>query len=195
MEYKLEEEKMDFGILYFLNSLHSPILDKIMYVFTMFGEGGIFWIALSVVLLIPKRTRKCGLLMLISMFIGIIIGNGILKNLVRRDRPCWIDESVELLVKNPKDFSFPSGHTLASFEAAITILLHNKRWGIAAVILAICVGISRMYLFVHFPTDVLAGAVLGTIIAISVYLVSNKIIKSRKKTNETENTVKAGGEN
>jgi len=183
----LEEEKMDFKILYFLNGLHNPVLDKIMVGFTMFGEKGIFWISLAVILLFFKKTRKCGLLMLISMFIGIIVGNGILKNVVQRSRPCWIDDSIKLLVANPKDYSFPSGHTLASFEAAITILLHNKKWGIAAILLAICVGISRLYLFVHFPTDVLAGAILGTIIAIAVYFVSKKVIASKQMKNEKEN--------
>ena len=184
---------MDFQILYFLNGWHNPILDKIMIGFTMLGEVGAFWIALAIVLLFFKKTRKCGLLMLISMFIGIIIGNGALKHLVQRSRPCWIDQSIDLLVKNPKDYSFPSGHTLASFEAAVTIFLHNKKWGIAAILLAICIGISRMYLFVHFPTDVLAGAVLGTIIAITVYVVADKIIKSRSEK-KSENIDVAEGE-
>lgn len=173
---------MDFQILYALNSIHSEMLDKIMIGFTYLGEKGVFWIGLSILLLFFKKTRKCGILMLISMAIGLIIGNGIIKNLVARQRPCWIDESINLLIKNPKDFSFPSGHTLISFGAAITILLFNKKWGIVAILTAIMVGISRLYLFLHFPTDVLFGAILGTIIALLVYYFGNKMEDKYKHT-------------
>ena len=174
---------MEFEILYGLNSIHNPVLDKIMLGLTYLGEKGIFLIVVGIILLFFKKTRKCGLFMLISMMVGLIIGNGILKNMVARTRPCWIDNTINLLVANPKDFSFPSGHTLAAFEAAITIFLFNKKWGVPAVILALCIGISRLYLFVHFPTDVLGGAVLGTIIAVSVYFIGNKIEKSIKEKN------------
>ena len=121
--------------------------------------------------------------MIISMILGLIIGNGILKNLIQRQRPCWIDTNILLLIPNPTDFSFPSGHTLASFEASIMILLHSKKWGIPAIILSILIAFSRMYLFVHFPTDILGGAILGTTISILVYYVSEKIIKAKKETN------------
>ena len=180
---------MEFEILYTLQNIHTPILDKIMVAITYLGEKGIFWISLGVILLFFKKTRKCGLFMRISMMIGLIVGNGLIKNLVARQRPCWIDNTINLLVANPKDFSFPSGHTLASFEAAITILLFDKRWGMVAVMTAFFIGISRLYLFVHFPTDVLAGAVLGTIIAVSVYHLGNKIekkISEKKKQNKKE---------
>ena len=104
-----------------------------------------------------------------------------IKNIVARERPCWIDNTVNLLIANPKDFSFPSGHTLASFEAAVTIFLFNKKVGIPAIILAALIGFSRLYLFVHFPTDVLGGIILGTVIAVSVYFAGNKIIDKWKK--------------
>lgn len=177
---------MDFGILYALNNIHTEVLDKIMIGITYLGEKGIFWIGIAIVLLFFKKTRKCGLFMLISMIVGLIIGNGLLKHLVARQRPCWIDQTIQLLIANPKDFSFPSGHTLASFEAAITILMFNKKWGIIAIITAILIGISRLYLFVHFPTDVLAGAILGTIIALSVYYFGNKIENRIKKKEKIE---------
>lgn len=177
---------MDFGILYALNNIHTEVLDKIMIGITYLGEKGIFWIGIAIVLLFFKKTRKCGLFMLISMMVGLIIGNGLLKHLVARHRPCWIDQTIQLLIANPKDFSFPSGHTLASFEAAITILMFNKKWGIVAIITAILIGISRLYLFVHFPTDVLAGAILGTIIALLVYYFGNKIENRIKKKEKIE---------
>lgn len=174
---------MDFQILYLINNIHNNILDKIMITLTNLGDTGIIWIIIAIILLFIKKTRKCGILMLISMILGLIIGNGILKNLIQRQRPCWIDTNILLLIPNPTDFSFPSGHTLASFEASIMILLHSKKWGIPAIILSILIAFSRMYLFVHFPTDILGGAVLGTIISILVYYISEKIIKAKKETN------------
>ena len=166
---------MDFGILYFFNGLHTEILDNIMIFLTQLGDKGIFWIVIAVALLFSSKTRKCGIFMLVSMGIGLLIGNGIIKNLVARPRPYWIDESITLLIPGLSDYSFPSGHTLASFEAAIMIFLFNKKWGIPAIILSVLIGISRLYLFVHFPTDVLAGAILGTIISLTVYYIGNKI--------------------
>ena len=106
-----------------------------------------------------------GLSVLVSIVIGAVIGNLILKNLIARERPCWIDSQVVLLIENPKDFSFPSGHTMVSFEGAVSILMKNRRWGIAALALACLIAFSRLYLFVHFPTDILFGAALGTAIA------------------------------
>ena len=174
---------MDFQILYLINNIHNNILDKIMITLTNLGDAGIIWIIISIILLFIKKTRKCGILMIISMILGLIIGNGILKNLIQRQRPCWIDTNILLLIPNPTDFSFPSGHTLASFEASIMILLHSKKWGIPAIILSILIACSRMYLFVHFPTDILGGAILGTTISILVYYVSEKIIKAKTETN------------
>ena len=173
---------MDFGILYALKTFHNGVLDKIMIGITYLGEKGLFWIALSLILMIFKKTRKCGIFMLVSMMIGVVLGNGILKNVVRRERPCWLDQNIQLLIANPKDFSFPSGHTLASFEAAVTIFLFDKKWGIVALITAVLIGISRLYLFVHFPTDVLAGAVLGTVIALCVYHFGHQLEEKWSKT-------------
>lgn len=175
---------MDFKILYLIDGLHNPILDKIMIFFTNLGDAGIFWIALAVLLLFFKKTRKCGLLMLISMLCGVIIGNGILKNLIKRARPCWIDTSIPLLIPNPEDFSFPSGHTLASFEACIMIFMHNRKWGIGAIVLALLIAFSRLYLFVHFPTDVLGGAILGTFISILTYYIYEKFVLPKLKKKE-----------
>lgn len=166
---------MEFEILYFINNLHTPLLDKIMVFFTNLGDAGIMWIVIALGLLFMKKTRKCGMLMLASMVLGLIIGNVSLKNLIQRERPCWIDTNILLLIPNPTDYSFPSGHTLASFEAAIMILLHNKKWGIPAIVLAILISFSRMYLFVHFPTDILGGIIIGTMISIAVYCGYEKI--------------------
>ena len=155
----------EFDWLYALQQIHNPILDKIMVVLSMIGNAGILWIVLAVLLLIMKKTRCCGAQMAVGMLLTFIIGNLILKNAIGRNRPCWIDPTVALLVKNPSDFSFPSGHSMNGFTAAVTILFYDKRWGIAAVVLAALIAFSRLYNFVHFPTDVFAGIVIGIVVA------------------------------
>ena len=175
---------MEFEILYAINNLHNPVLDKIMIAITSLGNAGLIWIAIAVFLLFIRKTRKCGALMLVSMLLGLIIGNGVLKNLIARDRPCWIDTNIPLLIPNPLDYSFPSGHTLASFEAAVMIFLHNKKWGTISFVLAIIIAFSRMYLFVHFPTDILGGMILGTVTSIAVYYGYEKIKNKKEKVEQ-----------
>lgn len=172
---------MEFSILYWLQGLHGPVLDRLMTAVTFLGNGGWFWIVLGLVLLAGKRTRKVGLAVLLSLLGGLIIGNVFLKNLVCRSRPCWLDPSVPLLISSPHDFSFPSGHTLASFEGAVSVWLYHRRWGTVLLVLAAVIGFSRLYLFVHFPTDVLAGAVLGTLIAVTVHWVLERRCGAREK--------------
>lgn len=120
--------------------------------------------------------------MLAGMLTGLIIGNFILKNFVARERPCWIDTEVFMLIPVPHDYSFPSGHTLASTISAVILMQESKKFGIPACILAALIAFSRMYLFVHFPTDILGGLILGLIIGFSVNPVWNKIFASREKT-------------
>ncbi len=115
-------------------------------------------------LILPKY-RKCGVRMAIALILDLILCNLVLKPLAARPRPCWIDEQVKLLVAAPKDYSFPSGHSAASFAAAVSIFVMHKKEGAAALILACLIAFSRLYLFVHFPTDVLAGIAVGFICA------------------------------
>ena len=170
----------ELQILYSLQTIHNSVLDPIMVFVTKLVDKGIIWIALGIILLFFKKTRKCGIMVLVSMGIGLLIGNGIIKNLVQRPRPFWIDASIPLLIPKLSDYSFPSGHTLACFEAATIILLHNEKWGIVAILFGLLVGFSRMYLFVHFPTDVIGGALLGAIISITVFY-SYEIFKKYRK--------------
>lgn len=156
----------EFDVLYAIQGIHNPVLDQIMAVLSTLGNAGIFWILLGLILLIPKKYRRCGLQMIVAMAITFVIGNLIIKNLVARDRPCWIDPSIPLLVTNPTDYSFPSGHSMNGFAAAVTLWCNDWRLGIPAVILATLIAFSRLYNFVHFPTDVLAGIVIGTVVAL-----------------------------
>ncbi|MBE6712043.1 MAG: phosphatase PAP2 family protein [Ruminococcaceae bacterium] len=143
--------------------------DVIWTAITTFGEAGIFWIALSVILMLFPKTRKAGFTMGLALLIGVIVGNGVLKNVIARPRPYDFDPSLSCRLawgKMSTDFSFPSGHTLASFEAAVGLFIRHKKWGSAALVLAFLVCISRLFLIVHYPSDVIAGAILGTLFAI-----------------------------
>ena len=150
--------------------LQSSLMDTIMPIITLFGEGGIFWIALSILLIIIPKTRKIGLGMIFSLAIGLLVCNITLKPLVARIRPYdfvmeYYGVDVPLLVEGLHDFSFPSGHTIASFEAATVLLKNSKKMGIPAMILAVLIAFSRLYLYVHYPTDVIVAIVLGIGIA------------------------------
>lgn len=180
MEWYMQWE-LDF--LYFLQGIHNPVLDKVMVAITFLGDVGIFWILLTIVMLLTKKYRRCGIGMAISLVLMLLVGDVVLKHLFMRSRPCWIDTSVGLLVQLPKDYSFPSGHTFASFVSAVTIFLHYKKEGIAALVLAALISFSRLYLFVHFPTDVLTSIVLGTGVAVLVWFLMNRY-EARKKSGE-----------
>lgn len=147
-------------------NLTCPFLDAVMLVITSLANGGIIWIIAAVLLLLFKKTRKTGVSVALALITGLIIGNLILKNLVGRIRPYEFNEGVEILVARLSDYSFPSGHTLASFEAATVLMIRDKRLGVPALVLAVTIAFSRLYLYVHYPTDVLAGIILGVFIGI-----------------------------
>ena len=107
----------------------------------------------------------------------MLIGNVALKNWVARPRPCWLDPNVPLLIDLPKDYSFPSGHTLASVIAAAALTRANRKFGWIAMPLAALIAFSRLYLFVHFPSDVLASVALGLAIGRGVNALARRIHK------------------
>ena len=151
-------------------NLQSGLMDTIMPIITLFGEGGIFWIAWAVLLILIPKTRKIGLGMGFALILGLLVCNVTLKPLVGRPRPYDFQLSefgvnIKLLIEAQHDFSFPSGHTIASFEAATVLLKNSKKMGIPAMIIAILVSFSRLYLYVHYPTDVLVSVVLGILFA------------------------------
>ena len=178
----------DLPILEWIQAnLQCGFLDFIMPIITLFGEGGIFWIAWAVILLIIPKTRKIGISMIIALLLGLLVCNITLKPLVARIRPYDLQEQdfgiyINLLIERQHDFSFPSGHTIASFEAAVVLLKYSKKMGIPALILAILVSFSRLYLYVHYPTDVLVSVVLGTAFAFIGCALANLIkLPSGKK--------------
>ena len=131
---------LDWSILHGLRALTTcPLLDFWMPKITALGNSGIIWVLAA----------------------ALLLGNLALKNLFARPRPCWLDESVPLLIARPSDYSFPSGHTMAGAIGATFLTTADRRFGWAAIPLAVLIAFSRLYLYVHFPSDVLGGAVLG----------------------------------
>jgi undecaprenyl-diphosphatase len=168
-------KNIDWSILHLIqNNLRTDILDQIFPIITRLGDMGAVWIVLSLILLIPRRTRRTAVLMLIGMAAAYILGAVMLKNYIARPRPCWLDDSVVLLITEPKDYSFPSGHTLAGTVACFLINRTNKVIGFFAVILMLLIAFSRMYLYVHFPSDVLAGLIIGIIFGAVTWLIGGR---------------------
>ena len=122
--------------------------------------------------------------MSLALLLSLIMCNGIMKNLVARPRPCWVDTSVHLLIKNPTDYSFPSGHTSASFAAAVAIFMYHKKIGIVALIIAANIAISRIYLFVHYPSDVLVSLILGCLYGVIAYFAVKALCNRYSKFSE-----------
>ena len=132
-----------------------------MPIISMLGNAGAIWIVCAVVLLVIPKTRKVGVVLAVSLAIEALCCNVILKPLVARIRPFDVNTAVQLLISPPKDFSFPSGHTGAAFAAASALFFSKNRLWIPSLVLAILIAFSRLYLYVHYPSDVLGGILLG----------------------------------
>lgn len=142
-------------------NLRNGFMDIFMPTVSALGNSGAIWIACAIILLISKKYRRCGMMVSIALVLGFVICNLCLKPLVARPRPCDLNDAVTLLITRPYGYSFPSAHTVSSFASASALCMSDKRLGIPAGILAAVIAFSRMYLYVHFPTDVLAGILLG----------------------------------
>ena len=178
-------EAFDLPVLDWIQAhLQSDLLDTVMPIITMLGDAGIFWMICAAILVFTKKYRRIGFGMAIAMAMGLVVCNMILKPGVGRIRPYDFQESlgvtINLLIEKQHDFSFPSGQTIASFEACTVLLLGSRKLGIPATLLAILIAFSRMYLYVHYPTDVIASVILGTIFGIIGYLIANNVTISRK---------------
>lgn len=179
MEWLLE---MDGKLLLWIKETFShPVLDEIMIAVSRLGDKGFIWIAIGVLFLLfglkNKKWRSRGFLVLFSLAVNFLACNVILKPLIDRTRPYYVLDYTPL-IPPVGDPSFPSGHTSASFAAATAIYAINRKWGIVAYIFAAVMGFSRLYLGVHFPTDVLAGALLG----VAASMVACNLILKYSKT-------------
>ena len=162
-------------------NLWCPVLDAVMPVITLLGDAGIFWIAVAVLFIFTKKYRKIGIGMMIALMMGLVICNICLKPMIARIRPYDFKEEhlgivVNLLIEKQHDFAFPSGHTIASFVAAVVILLGNRKLGSPAMILACLIAFSRLYLYVHYPTDVIVSIVLGSVLALIGWYLAQKVM-------------------
>lgn len=174
--------ELDFKILHFIHdNMSCGFMDFIMPKITFLGEVGLIWLAAAVIMLFFKKYRRASAAIAGSMLGGLLVGNLALKHLVARARPCWIEPDFPMLIAIPKDFSFPSGHSMISFGAAVVIFHYNKKLGIAAFVVAALIAFSRLYLFVHFPSDVLVGTIIGIGLGIAAFLITDKIADNINK--------------
>ena len=155
--------KMDGEILLFIQDhIRQEWMDWFWKAVTHLGDGGVFWILLGIILLFSKKTRPAGVTALLALLVGALITNVCLKNFVARIRPYEVVEGLRLMIERQRDYSFPSGHTSASFAAACALVRTlPKKWGTVCMILAGVIALSRLYVGVHYPSDVLGGMVVG----------------------------------
>ena len=145
----------------FQHNLNSELFNRIMIFFTNLGDHGTLWIAIALILLLNKKYRKTGILAFVSLAICSLTVNIILKPLIQRPRPFTEIADIIMLIKTPKDYSFPSGHTAASFVMVCVFFRHIKKYFIPVFVTGILIAFSRMYLSVHYPSDILAGLIIG----------------------------------
>ena len=172
----------EFQMLDGLQTIHTSFLDTFMTSITKLGDAGIVWIILTVILLLIPKTRKSGVYMAVALIVDLIICNVILKPIVARIRPYSINQTVQLLVTPLKDYSFPSGHTAASFASVSALYFAGrKRMAAGALIVSVLIAFSRMYLYVHYPTDVLGGLIIGLLCGWIADMIIQKVMEKRSR--------------
>lgn len=169
----------EFQLLNLIQEIRTPFLDGAMKLFSFLGSTAIIWILFALILTVNKKSRKNGIVIGLAMILGLIAGGLILKHIFLRVRPfndsLGLLSAKDLIISIPSDrFSFPSSHAVTSFAAATGIFLWDKRFGIASYILAALVAFSRLYLYVHFPADVLFGSILGIVCGIAAQKLMHK---------------------
>ena len=179
----------EFTLLDAVQKLRCPVLDALAVFFDAAGAHGEIWLVFTVVLLTFRRTRKAGLAMALALGLYMISGHFLLKPLFARPRPCDIRPEMLTLVARPSGWSFPSGHTSSAFAAAFALWRQKRRPGTPALWLAAFIGFTRLYLYVHFPTDVLGGIALGLAVGALGSLLADKICNKLAKQKEVQRTV------
>ncbi len=173
--------EFDFSVLNWIqDNLKCGFLDFLMPKITFLGDKGLIWLLIAIILLITKKYRKTGIIMLVGMALGVLFGNLIIKNLIARTRPYDIETTIKLIISKPTGYSFPSGHTLASIISATVLSLTSKKFAIFSIPLAIMIAFSRMYLYVHYPSDILGATILGVAIGFFTYFFANKTTNKKK---------------
>lgn len=167
---------IDISILNFIReNLTNPCLDRLMTIITKLGDGGFIWILITAFLLFSKNYRTLGKILVLSMLINAVVVNLCLKPIFARTRPFDLFEEIHLIIGKPQDYSFPSGHTSVAFAFASVIIFYSKSkiFKSFSLLMSILMGYSRLYLYVHYPTDVIFGALIGILCS----LVAKKIFE------------------
>ena len=164
--------EFEYAILDFIrDNLSCAFMDVLMRIVSFLANAGWFWIVVGVTLSIIPKTRRMGFTVCLALIFSFIFCNLTLKPLIDRVRPYDLADGIKLIITAPTDASFPSGHTSVSFAAAGAIFAHSKKWGGCAIVLAALIAFSRLYLYVHFPSDVLGGIFIGTLCGVMSYYV------------------------
>lgn len=172
---------MEFAILDWMQTLREPWLDSFMVFVSSLGNAGALWIVLAAVLLIWPKYRRVGAILALALVIDLLVCNVIIKPIVARPRPYDLNTAMEYLIARPHGWSFPSGHTAASFASVAALYWGRFRYWIVFGVLAVLIGVSRLYLYVHFPTDVLGGVVVGLLCGTAGYGIVRAVEKHREK--------------
>ncbi|MGI5983093.1 MAG: phosphatase PAP2 family protein [Sakamotonia sp.] len=174
--------QMELAVLDLIQEFfRNPFMDSLMPAVTRLGDAGFFWILLGLVLFCSRKYRRTGAAVLLSLAADLVICNLFLKNMAARVRPCDLNPAVQLLIARPSDFSFPSGHTAAAFTAVFSLYRENNRLWKPVLVLASVIAFSRMYLYVHFPTDVLGGVAVGWVCALAGQALSGRLLPPEKE--------------
>lgn len=172
--------KWEAEFLRSLSGLRCGFMDAFMKFFSFICDYGWFLISVVLILLINKKTRRIGIEAAVTLIFTALITNVIIKGLVHRVRPYEAYDFIEVLTRKPFDSSFPSGHTSNSFAVAVAVFIHNKKIGIPLIILSTGIAFSRLYNGVHYPTDVLAGIVIGVTVPIVVHIIMKRIMEKKE---------------
>lgn len=160
---------LDEGVLFFIQeNLKNPAMDRLMVFITSLGNAGFLWIFLAFLLLSQKRHQKCGVPLICTVSLSMFLGDYILKPWIGRIRPCNLYPDISLLITAPSTYSFPSGHTMVAFASAVVIFHYYRKSGLLTFLIAALIGYSRIYLFVHYPSDVFGGCLLGSFVSLFV---------------------------
>ena len=176
-------QTVDNKVLYNISRMHKPALTKIMVASSRLGNAGFVWWAICIPFFVVPEWRKTGFNFVFALCLAHLMGEIIIKHLVKRTRPCHLLEDEEQIINKPRFYSFPSGHTASSFAAVVPAIVNKntRKIGIAALIVAILMAVSRIYVCVHYPSDVVGGLIVGLLCGIASCKIFEKLMQIKDK--------------